>query len=100
MDWEAGEGRVVVAGGRGGLGDSVEVGEVDMSLRIGSRVQRLRTVDGVPGHPSQALLPITQGASSTASASSVAETPSWGRGTDRRGPARGATERRLEPGHK
>ncbi|MQL95673.1 hypothetical protein Taro_028341, partial [Colocasia esculenta] len=75
-----------------------------------SRVRKLRTVDGVPGnssedsvsgHPSQALLPITQGASSAASASSsVAETSSWGRGTGRRGPSRGATERRLEPGHK
>ncbi|MQM07387.1 hypothetical protein Taro_040227 [Colocasia esculenta] len=83
---------------------------VDMSSRNGSRVRRLRTVDDVSshspedfvvGHPSQAILPITQGASSTASASSsVAETPSWGRGTGRRGPSRGATERRLEPGHK
>ncbi|MQL96198.1 hypothetical protein Taro_028871 [Colocasia esculenta] len=77
-----------------------------MSLHSGSRVRRLRTVDGVPshsfedsitGHPSQALLPITQGASAS---SSVAETPSWGRGTGRRGPSRGATKRRLEPGHK
>ncbi|MQM09915.1 hypothetical protein Taro_042799 [Colocasia esculenta] len=42
-----------------------------------------------------------RGASSAESASSsVAETPSWGRGTSRRGPSRGATERRLEPGHK
>ncbi|MQL82104.1 hypothetical protein Taro_014580 [Colocasia esculenta] len=81
-----------------------------MSSRSGSRVRRLQTVDGVPshssedsiaGHPSQALLPITQGASSAASASSfVVETPSWGRGTGRWGPSRGATERRLEPGHK
>ncbi|MQL90792.1 hypothetical protein Taro_023398, partial [Colocasia esculenta] len=81
-----------------------------MSSRSGSRVRRLRTVDDVPshspedsvvGHPSQAILPITQGASSAASASSsVAETPSWGRGTGRRGPSRGATERRLEPRHK
>ncbi|MQM12142.1 hypothetical protein Taro_045056, partial [Colocasia esculenta] len=56
----------------------------DMSLRSGSRVWRLRTVDGVPGnssedsvvgHPSQALLPVTQGASFAASASSsVADT--------------------------
>ncbi|MQM05313.1 hypothetical protein Taro_038126 [Colocasia esculenta] len=53
------------------------------------------------GHPSQAVLPITRGASSAASASSsVAETPSWGRETGSRGPSRGATERRLEPGHK
>ncbi|MQL78788.1 hypothetical protein Taro_011219 [Colocasia esculenta] len=81
----------------------------DMSSRSGSRVRRLRTVDGVPnhssedsvaGHPSQAPLPITQGASSAASSSSVAETPSWGPGTGRRGPSRGATERRLEPGNK
>ncbi|MQM11800.1 hypothetical protein Taro_044711 [Colocasia esculenta] len=74
----------------------------------GSRVQRLWIVDGLPnhssedsvaGHPSQALLPTTQGASSDASASSsVAETPSWG--TGQRGPFRGATERRLEPRHK
>ncbi|MQL92421.1 hypothetical protein Taro_025040 [Colocasia esculenta] len=81
-----------------------------MSSRSGSRVRRLRTVDGVPshssedfvaGHPSQALLPITQGVSSAASACfSVAETPSWGRGTSHRGPSRGATERRLGPGHK
>ncbi|MQL74640.1 hypothetical protein Taro_007020 [Colocasia esculenta] len=81
-----------------------------MSSRSGSRVRRLRTVDDVPthspedsipGHPSQAVVPITQGASFAASASSsVAETPSWGRGTGRRGPSRGATERRLEPGHK
>lgn len=51
----------------------------DMSSRSGSRVRRLRTVDGVPnhssedsvaGHPSQTPLPITQGASSAASASS------------------------------
>ncbi|MQL85316.1 hypothetical protein Taro_017834 [Colocasia esculenta] len=82
----------------------------DMSSRSGSRVRRLRTVDDVPthspedsvaGHPSQAVVPITQGTSSAASASSsVAETPSWGRGSGRRGPSRGATERRLEPGHK
>ncbi|MQL96300.1 hypothetical protein Taro_028973 [Colocasia esculenta] len=82
----------------------------DMSSRSGSRVQRLRTVHDVPthsredsvaGHLSQTILPITQGASSAASApSSVAETPSWGRGAGRRGPSRGATERRLEPGHK
>ncbi|MQL80015.1 hypothetical protein Taro_012449 [Colocasia esculenta] len=73
----------------------------------GSRVRRARTVDDVPthspedsiaGHPSQAVVPITQGASSAASASSsIAETPSWGRGSGRRGPSRGATERRLEP---
>ncbi|MQM13344.1 hypothetical protein Taro_046269 [Colocasia esculenta] len=59
-----------------------------MSSRSGSRVRRLRTVDDVPshspedsvaGHPSQTILPITQEASSAASASSsVAETPSWG----------------------
>ncbi|MQL83828.1 hypothetical protein Taro_016334, partial [Colocasia esculenta] len=82
----------------------------DMSSHSGSRVRRLRTVDDVPthsredsvaGHPSQTILPITQGASSAASApSSVAETPSWSRGAGRRGPSRGATERRLEPGHK
>ncbi|MQM00005.1 hypothetical protein Taro_032730 [Colocasia esculenta] len=81
-----------------------------MSSRSGSRVRRLRTMDGVPshssedyveGHTSKVVLPITQGTSSAASASSsVAETPSWGRGTGRRGPSRGATERRLEPGHK
>ncbi|MQL99927.1 hypothetical protein Taro_032656 [Colocasia esculenta] len=81
-----------------------------MNSRSGSQVQRLRTVDGVPGnssensltgHPSQALLPITQGASFAASASSsVAETPSWGRGTGRRGSFRDAIGRRLEPGHK
>ncbi|MQL71191.1 hypothetical protein Taro_003518, partial [Colocasia esculenta] len=71
-------------------------GDPSLSLlrsHSGSRVRRLRTVDGVPshssedsiaGHPSQALLPITQGTSSTASASSsVAETSSWGRGTGR-----------------
>ncbi|MQM22738.1 hypothetical protein Taro_055795 [Colocasia esculenta] len=77
----------------------------DMSSHSGSRVRRLRTVDGVPsrssedfivGHPSQALLPITQGASSTASASSSVAS----RGAGRRGPSRGATERRLERGHK
>ncbi|MQL84958.1 hypothetical protein Taro_017470 [Colocasia esculenta] len=55
-----------------------------MSSRSGSRVRRLRTVDGEPnhssedsvaGHPSQAALPITQGASSAASpSSSVADT--------------------------
>ncbi|MQL81390.1 hypothetical protein Taro_013854 [Colocasia esculenta] len=55
-----------------------------MSSRSGSRVRRLQTVDGVPSHsfedsiashPSQALLPITQGASSAASASSsIADT--------------------------
>ncbi|MQL99735.1 hypothetical protein Taro_032464 [Colocasia esculenta] len=83
---------------------------VDMSSRSGSRVRRARTVDDVPthspedsiaGHPSQAVVPITQGASSAASASSsVAETPSWGRGSGRRGPSRGATERRLEPEQK
>ncbi|MQM03849.1 hypothetical protein Taro_036637 [Colocasia esculenta] len=57
--------------------------------------------DSVARHLSQAVLPITQGASSVASASSsIAETPSWGRETGRRGPSRGATERRLEPGHK
>ncbi|MQL95452.1 hypothetical protein Taro_028112, partial [Colocasia esculenta] len=82
----------------------------DMSSRRGSRVRRAQTVDDVPthspedsvaGHPSQAVVPITQGASSAASASSsVAETPSWGRGSGRRGPSRGATERRLEPGQK
>ncbi|MQL98531.1 hypothetical protein Taro_031243 [Colocasia esculenta] len=81
-----------------------------MSSRSGSWVPRLRTMDGVPshsskdfvvGHPSQALLPITQGASSATSASSsVAETPSWGQGAGHRGPSRGVTERRLEPGHK
>ncbi|MQL79645.1 hypothetical protein Taro_012101 [Colocasia esculenta] len=81
-----------------------------MSSRRGSRVRRARTVDDVPthspedsvaGHPSQAVVPITQGASSAASASSsVAETPSWGRGSGRRGLSRGATERRLEPGQK
>ncbi|MQM06966.1 hypothetical protein Taro_039797 [Colocasia esculenta] len=50
---------------------------------------------------SDVTVPITQGASSATSASSsVAETPSWGRGTGRPGPSRGATERRLEPGHK
>ncbi|MQL82687.1 hypothetical protein Taro_015163 [Colocasia esculenta] len=64
-----------------------------MSSHSGSRVHKLRTVDGVPshssedsvaGHPSQALPPTTQGASSAASASSsLAETPSWGRGTGR-----------------
>ncbi|MQL96197.1 hypothetical protein Taro_028872 [Colocasia esculenta] len=89
----------------------------DRSSRSGSRVQRSRTVDDMPetpswgrrigrrgpsrGHPSQAVVPTTQGASSAASASSsVAETPSWGRGSGRRGPSRGATERRLEPGQK
>ncbi|MQL96064.1 hypothetical protein Taro_028731 [Colocasia esculenta] len=82
----------------------------NMSSRSGSRVRRLRTVDDVPshspkdsvaGHPSQAILTITQGASSATSASSsVVETPSWGRGIGLRGPFRGATERRLEPGHK
>ncbi|MQM08431.1 hypothetical protein Taro_041287, partial [Colocasia esculenta] len=76
----------------------------------GSRVRRARTVDDVPthspensvaGHPSQVVVPITQGASSAASASSsVAETPSWGRGSGRRDPSRGATERRLELGQK
>ncbi|MQM00265.1 hypothetical protein Taro_032995, partial [Colocasia esculenta] len=81
-----------------------------MSSRRGSRVQRARTVDDVPthspedfvaGHPSQAVVPITQGASSAASpSSSVVETPSWGRGSGHRGPSRGATERRLEPGQK
>ncbi|MQL89304.1 hypothetical protein Taro_021875, partial [Colocasia esculenta] len=68
-----------------------EIFDVDVTEGINVRV----------GHPSQAILPITQGASSATSASSsVAETPSWGRGTGRRGPSRGATERRLEPGHK
>ncbi|MQM19909.1 hypothetical protein Taro_052923 [Colocasia esculenta] len=81
-----------------------------MSSRSGSRVRRARIVDDVPthspedsvsGHPSQAVVPTTQGASSAASASSsVAETPSWGRGSGRRGPSRGATERRLELGQK
>ncbi|MQM23611.1 hypothetical protein Taro_056677 [Colocasia esculenta] len=80
-----------------------------MSSCSGSRVRRLRTLDGVPnhssedsvaGHPSQAALLITRGAPSAASPSSVAETPSWGRGTGRRGPSRGATERRLEHGNK
>ncbi|MQM17671.1 hypothetical protein Taro_050645 [Colocasia esculenta] len=50
-----------------------------MSSRNGSRVRRLRTVDDVPthsledsvaGHPSQAVVPITQGASSATSACS------------------------------
>ncbi|MQM23924.1 hypothetical protein Taro_056994, partial [Colocasia esculenta] len=82
----------------------------DMSLRSGSRVRRAQTVDDVPthspedsvaGHPSQAVVPTTQGASSAASvSSSVAETPLWGRGSGHRGPSRGATERRLEPGQK
>ncbi|MQL86133.1 hypothetical protein Taro_018660 [Colocasia esculenta] len=55
-----------------------------MSSRSGSRVRRLQTVDGALGHssedsvashPSQALLPTTQGASSAAStSSSVADT--------------------------
>ncbi|MQL87821.1 hypothetical protein Taro_020380, partial [Colocasia esculenta] len=81
-----------------------------MSSRSGSRVRRSRIVDGVPGHsskdsivghPSQTLVPTTQGASSAASASSsIAKTPSWGRGNGRRGPSRGATERRIESGHK
>ncbi|MQM02021.1 hypothetical protein Taro_034780 [Colocasia esculenta] len=81
-----------------------------MSLRSGSRVRRARIVDDVPthspedsvaGHPSQAVVPTTQGASSAASASSsVAETPSWGRGSGRQGPSRGAMERRLELGQK
>ncbi|MQL94913.1 hypothetical protein Taro_027579 [Colocasia esculenta] len=81
-----------------------------MSSHSGSRVHKLRTVDGmsnhssedsVAGHPSQGLLPTTQGASSAASASSsVAETPSWGWGTGHQGPSRGATKRRLEPEHK
>ncbi|MQM20486.1 hypothetical protein Taro_053505 [Colocasia esculenta] len=81
-----------------------------MSSHSGSRVRRSRTMDGVPGcssedsiagHPSQTLIPTTQGASSAASASSfVAETPSWGRETRRRDPSRGATERKIESGHK
>ncbi|MQL88383.1 hypothetical protein Taro_020950 [Colocasia esculenta] len=81
-----------------------------MSSCSGSRVRRSRTVDGMPGHsfedsiaghPFQSLVPTTQGASSAASASSsVVETPSWGQGTGFRGPSRGATEKRLEPGHK
>ncbi|MQM17906.1 hypothetical protein Taro_050887, partial [Colocasia esculenta] len=84
-----------------------------MNSRSGSRVQRSRTVDDMPGPssqdfvarhqsvPSQALVPITHGAFSTASvSSSVAETPSWGWGTSHRGPSRGATERRIELSHK
>ncbi|MQL77291.1 hypothetical protein Taro_009687, partial [Colocasia esculenta] len=84
-----------------------------MSLRSGSWVRKSQTVDDVPDPSSQdsvtrhhsvsaqALVPTTQGASSTAFASSyVAKTPSWGRGTSRRGPSRGATERRIEPEHK
>ncbi|MQL87579.1 hypothetical protein Taro_020125 [Colocasia esculenta] len=81
-----------------------------MSSRSRSWVWRLRTVNDMPshssedsiaGHPSQALFLITQRASFAASASSsVAKTPSWGRGTGRRSPSRGATERRLELGHK
>ncbi|MQM22566.1 hypothetical protein Taro_055620, partial [Colocasia esculenta] len=48
-----------------------------------------------------ALVPTTRGTSSTASASScVAETPSWGWGTGRQDPSRGAKERRIELGHK
>ncbi|MQM10069.1 hypothetical protein Taro_042956 [Colocasia esculenta] len=80
---------------------------------IKSRVRRSQNVDDVPGPSSpdsvtrhhsvlaQALVPITQGASSAASASSsVVETLSWGQGTNCRGPSRGATERRIEAGHK
>ncbi|MQM02965.1 hypothetical protein Taro_035736 [Colocasia esculenta] len=62
-----------------------EQSSADMSSRSGSRVRRARIVDDVPTHSLE---------------DSVAETPSWGRGSGRRGPSRGATERRLEPGQK
>ncbi|MQM19454.1 hypothetical protein Taro_052459 [Colocasia esculenta] len=84
-----------------------------MHSRSGSWVRRSRTIDDVSGPssqdsvtrqhsiPAQALVPTTQRASSATSASSsVVETPSWGQGISRRGPSRGAIERRIEPRHK
>ncbi|MQM23576.1 hypothetical protein Taro_056642, partial [Colocasia esculenta] len=65
----------------GGIGIGMPRG-VDVNWITGWRSW---TVDGVPSHSSE---------------DSIAEASSWGRGTGRRGPSRGATERRIVPGHK
>ncbi|MQL70618.1 hypothetical protein Taro_002947 [Colocasia esculenta] len=82
--------------------------KLDMSLRCGSWVRRLRIVDGVPAIHMKALLQVIFLKPFFLPLGGVFcyiyiffyKTPSWGRGTGRRGPSRGATERRLELGHK